>query len=242
MAHTTGEPGVLSCGQDARHERHQEARLLGDGCHLVVTDILLGLPGTHCYHETTSTNVNGYVTNNTLLTIQFVILLALFVKPMLGRQVGTQSGGAVYRRVVHRNVVCTTTIVVATVITTVVTALAMIRNSPEDNKVHGGGDDTTSDSATPCILSRHLLLLPQPRQVADVIPAVNSFVTLCLTEIALPLGFTSAWKSIFGEHPAQRHQPPGGGGAVIMSKADVAPGRSSATKTNGVVVPVEAQP
>ena len=45
-AHATGEPGVFPCGQDARHKRHQEAGLLGDGCHVVVTDILLGLPAS----------------------------------------------------------------------------------------------------------------------------------------------------------------------------------------------------
>eukprot|EP00752_Nemacystus_decipiens_P007837 g7002.t1 len=135
--------------------------------------------GTQCYHEVTSTNIEGYVTNNCLLTVQFVILLALFVKPLLVPQEGTQSGGALYRRVVYRNVLCTFTIVVATLITTVVTTLAFLEISPESTK---------------------------PRQVADVMPALNSFVTLCLTEIALPLGFTSGWKSIFGEHRGeQRH-------------------------------------
>ncbi|CAM9104211.1 unnamed protein product [Ectocarpus sp. 6 AP-2014] len=240
MTHTTGEPGVLSCGQDARHKRHQEARLLGEGCHLVVADILLGLPGTHCYNEATSTNINGYVTNNALLTIQFVILLALFVKPLLVRQEDTQSGGAAYRRVVRRNVVCTATIVVATIVTTVVQVRAMTRITPEDYE-HGGGDDTTSDSAPACILCRRLLLLPQPGQFKDVMPVVNTFVTLCLTEIALPLGFTSAWRSIFGDHAAQRQLAGGGGAATNNTKPNAAPGRSRAAAT-GVVVPVEAQP
>lgn len=64
-----------------------------------------------------------------------MILLALFVKPLLVRQEGTQSGGAAYRRVVRRNVVCTATIVVATVVATVVQVLAMIRITPEDYEV-----------------------------------------------------------------------------------------------------------
>ena len=44
MTHTTGEPGILSRGQNTRHKRHQEAGLLGEGGHLVVAGILLGLP------------------------------------------------------------------------------------------------------------------------------------------------------------------------------------------------------
>lgn len=44
VAHTTGEPSIISSGQDAPHKRYQNARLLGNGCHLVVADILLGLP------------------------------------------------------------------------------------------------------------------------------------------------------------------------------------------------------
>lgn len=65
-----------------------------------------------------------------------MILLALFVKPLLlASHEGTQSGGAVYRRVVYRNVVCTATIVVSTVITTVVTVVATMNVSPEDDTV-----------------------------------------------------------------------------------------------------------
>ncbi|CAM9806533.1 unnamed protein product, partial [Pylaiella littoralis] len=52
----------------------------------------------------------GYLSNSVVMIIQFVLLLAMFVKPMLLPR-STQSGGAVYRRVIIRNIVCTTSIV-----------------------------------------------------------------------------------------------------------------------------------
>lgn len=66
---------------------------------------------------------------------QFVLLLLLFVKPMLVPVEGTQSRGAVYRRVVLRNIFCTIGIVASYSITTVVVVLAMLHESPENNKV-----------------------------------------------------------------------------------------------------------
>ena len=41
-------------------------------------------------------------------------------------QSNTQSGGALYRRVVHRNILCTICIVVAYIITTLVVVLAIL--------------------------------------------------------------------------------------------------------------------
>lgn len=63
------------------------------------------------------------------------MLLAMFVKPMLTTQARTQSGGAVYRRVVIRNVVCTAGIAFTYVITTLVVVLALMSSSSENNKV-----------------------------------------------------------------------------------------------------------
>lgn len=55
---------------------------------------------------------------------QFVLLLAMFVKPMLMPQRFTQSGGAVYRRLVIRNIVCTVGIALAYTVTTGIVALS----------------------------------------------------------------------------------------------------------------------
>ena len=54
---------------------------------------------------------------------------------MLVRVEGTQSGGAVYRRVVLRNTLCTAAIVVSYIITTVVVILALLRESPTSSTV-----------------------------------------------------------------------------------------------------------
>lgn len=67
--------------------------------------------------------------------MQFVLLLGMFVKPMMVRVEGTQSGGAVYRRVVLRNIVCTAGIVTSYAITTLVVVVALLRESTENNKV-----------------------------------------------------------------------------------------------------------
>lgn len=66
---------------------------------------------------------------------QFVLLLALFVKPMLLPQGSTQSGGAVYRRVVNRNILCTVCIVLTYTTTTVVVVLAQQRSSTKVQSV-----------------------------------------------------------------------------------------------------------
>ncbi|CAN0058596.1 unnamed protein product [Ectocarpus fasciculatus] len=81
---------------------------------------------------------------------------------------GAQSGGAVYRRVVVRNISCTAAVVVAYIITTIITVTALLRQHPDDNT---------------------------NAQVVDVSLMTNEVVVLCLTEIALPLGFTSCWKA-----------------------------------------------
>jgi len=66
--------------------------------------------------------------------IQFILLLGLFVKPMLIRVEGTQSGGALYRRVVMRNIVCTTGTVISYAITSVVIVVTLsIESSANDS-------------------------------------------------------------------------------------------------------------
>lgn len=69
------------------------------------------------------------------LMLQFVLLLGLFVKPLLAGVQGTQSGGALYRKVVWRNVICTVGIVITYAITTIVVFLALVRESLLNNKV-----------------------------------------------------------------------------------------------------------
>lgn len=54
---------------------------------------------------------------------------------MLVHVEGAQSGGAVYKRVVLRNVFCTAGIVGSYAVTTLVVAFAMLRESSENNKV-----------------------------------------------------------------------------------------------------------
>lgn len=56
---------------------------------------------------------------------------------MLVRVEGAQSGGAVYRKVVVRNVVCTAAIIISYSITTLVIVLALLRESSETDKVRG---------------------------------------------------------------------------------------------------------
>lgn len=70
---------------------------------------------------------------------QFAILLVLFVKPMLVQQGGTQSGGAMYKRVIIRNLACTALVCISNLITTVVVIFALLKESPEDNTVGGYG-------------------------------------------------------------------------------------------------------
>ncbi|CAM9286779.1 unnamed protein product [Hapterophycus canaliculatus] len=120
--------------------------------------------GTHCYdgfdddeRDIDQTgNALGYSGSNAGLMVQFVLLMLLFVRPLLVPVEGTQSGGASYRRVVIRNVVCTTTIVMAYLITTVLTTYALLNMSPDDYA---------------------------NSQVADTVPMINQLVTLCLTEV-----------------------------------------------------------
>ncbi|CAM9896034.1 unnamed protein product, partial [Ectocarpus sp. 13 AM-2016] len=97
--------------------------------------------GTACfnsYREETEpgevSDVAGFASNNVLLTAQYVLLLAMFIKPMLVSQGNTQSGGAVYRRVVIRNIVCTVGIACAYMITTVVVVLALLSSPSGTNK------------------------------------------------------------------------------------------------------------
>ncbi|CAN0038247.1 unnamed protein product [Scytosiphon promiscuus] len=101
--------------------------------------------GNYCYNRfveegkrTEFVNTLGFSSNNAMLIVQFVLLLAMFVKPLRTNQGSTQSGGAVYRRVVIKNVVCTSGIICTYVITTLVVVLALISDPNENNKVREG--------------------------------------------------------------------------------------------------------
>ena len=71
-----------------------------------------------------------------LTLFQFILLLGLFVKPMLvHRGNNSQSGGAIYRRVVMRNVVCTASISAAYILATVVVVVALLNKNPDSSTV-----------------------------------------------------------------------------------------------------------
>ncbi|CAN0009365.1 unnamed protein product [Pylaiella littoralis] len=130
-------------------------------------------------------NAIGYASNNGLLIAQFAVLLVLFLRPLLVmRHENTQSGGAVYRRVVIRNVVCTCAISITYLIVTVVEVLALLDESAEDDKAS---------------------------IVVVVAPVINTLLVLCLIEISLRLGFTSCWKAFATDSansPAREVSPP----------------------------------
>ncbi|CAN0425968.1 unnamed protein product, partial [Ectocarpus sp. 12 AP-2014] len=60
--------------------------------------------------------------------------MAIFVKPIMISQGSTQSGRAVHRRLVARNVVCTVAVVLGYTITTTVVVLAVLAASPGNNR------------------------------------------------------------------------------------------------------------
>ncbi|CAM9535860.1 unnamed protein product [Ectocarpus fasciculatus] len=93
-----------------------------------------------------------------------MLLLALFIKPMLALQGSTPQRGGSYRRVIVRSIICTVLVAAAHVITTLLVVLALQNDSYE---------------ADEAFQIRHITL------------AVRQVGTLFLTEIALPLGFTS---------------------------------------------------
>ncbi|CAM9198552.1 unnamed protein product [Pylaiella littoralis] len=171
----------------------------------------LGFPGvansegTFCYNgfasgeddAGTSENARSFAMHNSILVVQLVLLLGVFLKPMLVPAEGTQSGGAIYKRVVVRNVVCTACIVTAYVIMTAVAVLALLNETADNN---------------------------QAAQVRDMAIAVNQLVVLCLTEVSLPLGFASCCKAI-GTVRKQEGQAsrPVNGAADAVTKTKVIP-------------------
>ncbi|CBN78996.1 hypothetical protein Esi_0158_0063 [Ectocarpus siliculosus] len=87
------------------------------------------------YEREASDNAYGYAVTNAMLLVQYVLLLILFVRPLMVRLEGAQSGGAVYRSVVIRNISCTVAVVVSYIITTIVTVIALLRQHPNDTAV-----------------------------------------------------------------------------------------------------------
>lgn len=59
----------------------------------------------------------------------------MFVKPLMIPQGHTQSGGAVYRRLVMRNVACTIGITFTYTVTTVIVVLGFLTTAPGSDKV-----------------------------------------------------------------------------------------------------------
>ncbi|CAN0221765.1 unnamed protein product [Ectocarpus sp. 4 AP-2014] len=165
---------------------------------------------------TTSSNAQSFGINNVLLVIQFVLLLGLFVQPMLVRVEGAQSGGAVYRRVVLRNVFCTAGIVISYAITTLVVVIALLRESVESNK---------------------------SAQIRDVALAANSLGTLCLTEITLPLGFRSCMKACStGTTMANSTKTQAAGQTTANPGTAAAGATTNPTTTTIKIVPLEELP
>eukprot|EP00752_Nemacystus_decipiens_P004813 g4380.t1 len=114
-----------------------------------------GFPDTFEGGRGTSYNVRGFAIHNAMMVMQFVLLLLLFVKPMLVRVEGTQSGGALYRMVVLRNISATAAIITSYTTMTVIVVFALLRETAESSKA---------------------------AQVRDVTLAVNGLGTLYLTE------------------------------------------------------------
>eukprot|EP00903_Cladosiphon_okamuranus_P019198 g17656.t1 len=154
-----------------------------------------------------------YISNNFLLIIEFILLLGLFVKPMLASQQNTQSGGEFYLRIVKRNMVCTASISAAYIVATVVVVAAHVNKNPGNNK-----------SAVAIDLTR----------------SVKRLLALCLTELSMPLGFTSCWRECFAGWKARR------GGAdhtkvvIELPKTDLGSGARSATGPR--VLPLQNPP
>eukprot|EP00903_Cladosiphon_okamuranus_P011577 g10891.t1 len=156
----------------------------------------------------------GYASSNIMLVIQFVLLLAMFIKPMLLPQSSSQSGGALYRRVVNRNILCTVCIVSSYIITTLVVILAFLSSSPKAAIINNAA------------------------------PSVNMVLTLFLTEIALPLGISSCYKSIIASRtPTGGAQQPNSTFARAKTQGTgLSAAASTATRNQpggAVVVPVE---
>ena len=61
---------------------------------------------------------------------QFVLLLALFVRPLRSKQSGSAKSEAAYRKVVVRNVVCTVVMLVAYAVGTLGVGLSLVHISP----------------------------------------------------------------------------------------------------------------
>ncbi|CAM9246809.1 unnamed protein product [Ectocarpus sp. 12 AP-2014] len=155
--------------------------------------------------DVTFSDTLGFVINNGILIIQFVLLLTMFVKPLMIPQGHTQSGGAVYRRLVMRNVACTIGITFTYAVTTVIVVLGFLTTAPGSIKA---------------------------AQLADLLPTANIFVTLCLTEISLPLGFSSCVRSIKAETSSvldsERHQTVKGDQPMLMAQSgDIGTGLGS---------------
>ena len=86
---------------------------------------------------------------------KFVLLLGLFIKPMLALQGSTPQGGASYRRVIGRSIICTIGVAAAHVITTLLVVLALQGDSYEADKVcsfRGRGICTISVSVDMVVL------------------------------------------------------------------------------------------
>eukprot|EP00904_Undaria_pinnatifida_P005533 jgi/Undpi1/2109/HiC_scaffold_12.g05495.m1 len=108
-----------------------------------------------------NTNTFGYLINNCMLMIEFVLLLALFLEPVLHNPAGQTEKN---RNTLVRNVVCTAIMIVAYAVGTVLVVTALMTIS------------STNQAAV---------------FYADLTPLVQMFVTLCATEIALTYGVKS---------------------------------------------------
>ncbi|CAN0076918.1 unnamed protein product [Pylaiella littoralis] len=153
-------------------------------------------------------NIFGYATHNAVMMIQFVLLLVLFVRPLPMRPKHTMPDGDVYRRLIIRNLVCTVAICATYLITTVVVVAALLEQSPENS------------TATICV---------------DLAILFNVFVTVSLTEIALPLGFTSCFKTCWSEcnlneriSPTKGHADEAPGPTIDGGTIDAVPDQVSA--------------
>ncbi|CAN0069160.1 unnamed protein product [Scytosiphon promiscuus] len=141
-----------------------------------------------------------YLLGKFMLGVQLLVLLVLFLKPIVAArgQIGHLS--ALQRRTVVRNIVCTIGVIILHIIEGAIVYIVVF--SEFDEEVAQGGDDedgVVGDSGDDFHdfgsgLDESQVEIAEHRG-SDAAQMIQTLLTLCLTEITITLGFTSAIKS-----------------------------------------------
>ncbi|CAM9523438.1 unnamed protein product [Ectocarpus sp. 12 AP-2014] len=142
-----------------------------DGCHGGIEQFEEGRLATFFFV--------AFLTGKVALSIEFLLLLALFVKPLYARGADGLSSitSSRHRGTIIRNIVCTVGVVTIQITEAVVVYTVVF---------HVGSVEVVE-------------------RVADMVAMVQLFLTLCLTEITIPLGFTSSWTSCVAAAKRSKH-------------------------------------